>query len=215
MIKWIFRLLVLAVVLVILVLAFTDTIVKEILVAQLNRRIGLESSIEKVDVYFLSSRIKIMNYVLYNSPAFGGSRFLEVPEITLEYDFTHALKGEVLLKLLRIDCSTVNIISDKLNRVNLEELFRIQASGGSQKSNSGTIPFFIQTMNISIGKIRLMNLEDPAHSSEVPLDLRNYVIHNVSSKDLNGTFLHNLILRIMLDSGKLEIRDGKFVLKSQ
>lgn len=215
MIKWIFRLFTLAVVFVILTVALIDTVAKEILVGQLNRRIGLESSIEKVDVHFLSPRIKIENYVLYNSPTFGGSRFLEVPEITIEYDFSRALKGEARLTLLRIDCSTVNIVSDKLDRVNLEELFKIQPSGGGQKSNSQSMPFFIETMNISIGKVRFINLEDPAHPREVPLEIRNYIVHNISSKDLNGTFFHNLILKIMLDSGKVEIRDGKFVLKNR
>lgn len=214
MIKWIFRLIVLIGILSVLIIVLTDKIVKEIIVSQLNRHVGLESSIGSVDVHFLSPKVRIENLVLYNSAHFGGAKFIESPEITIEYDFARALRGEAQIKLLRINLSAINIVSDKINRVNFEELFKTGYLKNGPNGKSSFPPVFIEVMNLSIGVVRFIDIENPLKVQEVPLNINNYIVRNVNSKELNGVFFHNLILKILLDSGKVEIRDGKIVLRS-
>ncbi|MGC8744776.1 MAG: hypothetical protein ACP5T0_12935 [Verrucomicrobiia bacterium] len=214
MLKWLFRIIILAIVLAIAFALLVDTIAKELAETYLTRKLGSEVSIEKLEVCLSAPRIKVYNFVLYNPAHFGGSRFIEIPQATIEYDFRQALKQNIYLRLARIDCSKINLVSDNLNRLNIEDFIKNQP-GAAQPTKTNGAMFFIEILNLSIGVVRWSNIENPSIVQEAPVNINNYIIKNLSSKDLTPQFFTNLLLQIMLQSGKVGIKDGKLIILQQ
>lgn len=212
MIKWLFRLLILLIALATALALLIDSIAKELIESYLSNKLGTEVAIEKVDVNLTAPRLRINNFVIYNPARFGGTRFVEIPEISIEYDFYQALRLNAYLKLVRIDCSSINLISDQSNRLNIEE-FIPKEHNPTQKRNNHS--FFIETLNISIGIVRWINIESPAKPQEVKVNARNYILKNISSKDFNTNFFNNLLTQILLQSGKVGIKDGRLIILDQ
>ncbi len=211
MIKWLIRILILAIAIIVAFALLVDTIATEIAESYLSKKLGAEVSIEKVDVGLTLPRVKVYNFVLYNPTRFGGSRFIEIPEATIEYDFNQALKLNAFFKLVRIECSTINIVSDKFNKLNLEDFFT-NKSNPSRQQGRNNATFFIETLNLSVGVVKWTSIEKPTQVQEVPINLRNYIIKGLSSKDLTSQFFNNLLIQIMLQSGKIGIKDGKLII---
>ena len=84
--RWAFRLLIVAIVLVIGLLLLKDTIAKNLAEQRIRRETGFDAKIGKLEVGLLSPKINIENFVLYNPAEFGGSPFLSVPDLHIEYN---------------------------------------------------------------------------------------------------------------------------------
>src|SRR5207247_1814798 len=108
--KWVFRLLfVLVIVLAILVL-FRDTIAKAAAKRQIRNDTGMEVTIGRVDIGLRSPTVTIQNLALMNTADFGASRFLDLPEVHVEYDRTGLLSGKVHLRLLRFNLGEIHVV---------------------------------------------------------------------------------------------------------
>src|SRR4051812_33444689 len=86
LIKWIFRLIVLAIVAVVLLLMFKDTILRKIAEHQIRAETGMDVKIGRLSSSLFSPDVTIENFKLYNTPEFGGTEFLIIPELHIEFD---------------------------------------------------------------------------------------------------------------------------------
>src|SRR4051812_15473543 len=85
-VRWLFRLLVLVIVLVVAAVLLLDTIARAVVEARLRRQTGMEVKVGSVSVGLMSPVLTIENLKLYNTAEFGGSPFLDMPELHVEYD---------------------------------------------------------------------------------------------------------------------------------
>jgi hypothetical protein len=90
--------------------------------------------------------------VIYNPARFGGSKFIEIPDAYVEYDFHQALKRNLLIELLRVNCSLINNVYDNSNQLNIDAI--LQKAGETNSLFSSNIYVFIKTLNVSIGSVR-------------------------------------------------------------
>lgn len=206
--RWIFRLIILCIILCTALILTIDIIAKEIIESTLSKSTRLEVKIDKVDASLLTPRIRIENLVLYNPTVFGGSKFIEISEAVFEYHIYPLSSRLLRFKLIRIDCDSLQVVSNN-NILNIEYFAKPTPKTNSATSLHLNFSIFIDVLNISISTIKWIDLNNPAKSYEVPINIRNYIIKNLNYKDITPQFLHNLLLQLMLKSGKIAIVDGK------
>jgi uncharacterized protein involved in outer membrane biogenesis len=165
-----------------------NTIVKQVVESRLRANTGMDARIGLVDVGLLSPTITIENFKLYNTADFGGSIFIDMPELHLEYDPRAIRSGKLHLRLVRLDLAEVALVQDKKGRLNVLDLEnRSRSASRGKKSSAADLKFTgIDTLNLSLGKFRLSNLAS-GREEEIQFGIKNQISHNVKSEaDLSG-----------------------------
>ena len=197
--RWAFRLLIVAIVLVIGLLLLKDTIAKNVAEQRIRRETGFDAKIGKLEVGLLSPKINIENFVLYNPAEFGGSPFLSVPDLHIEYSPDELAFRRLRLKLLRLDLKELNIVEGMNGRTNIIDLLghvSPQVVGSSTAKTNQDVQFSgIDMLNLSVGTVRYVNLRRPQRNQEINLALKNEIVQNVRSEQDMAGILFKILLR--------------------
>src|SRR5262245_7513658 len=110
--KWVFRILLLLVVLLVAALIFRNQIAKFIIEWQLRDYTGTDVKIGRVEIGIVSSFLRIEDLRLKNTREFGGSTFMDVPEIYIEYDRAALMSGKFHATIGRLNVSELNVIKN-------------------------------------------------------------------------------------------------------
>jgi uncharacterized protein involved in outer membrane biogenesis len=196
--KWLLRLFIatvaLAVVAVIVLLLTYNSILRVAMERQIRAQTGMDAKIGSVNVALTSPTVEIQNLKIHNSPDFGGTPFLDIPEIHLEYDRAALARREIHIKLLRFNLGELDIVKNQAGRTNIF-LPGIQLpakeSGGNPladfKKQSGCDFTGIDMLNVSIGKVKFIDLQDQRNNREQTIGIDDLVIPNVkTTADLAG-----------------------------
>ena len=188
--RWAFRLLILLVVLVVAGILLLDTIVREVVAYQLRSATGLEVKIGKVRVGLFHPEVTIENFILYNRAEFGGSPFIDLPELHVEYDRDALLAGKLHCRLVRFNLAQINLVEDKNGRRNFDLLQQkiqlpIAPAGSTNKSNraSQKLEFAgIDTLNLTLGKATYLRMKQPGQPDEFKMNVNHQVFTNIKSE---------------------------------
>jgi uncharacterized protein involved in outer membrane biogenesis len=194
--KWIFRVVVLAIAIVVALVLSKDAILKALVERQIRSQTGMDVKIGKFSVGILSPVVNIGNFKLYNPPEFGGTPFLDIPELHVEYDRV-ALAGRKLhLTLLRLNLAEMNVVKNDAGHTNVTNLRWKSPSHVAGRRDEIQFPV-IDVLNLSVGKARFIDLQKPKHNREYRPNLQNQIFKNIkSADDLNG-----VLFMIWLRSG--------------
>jgi uncharacterized protein involved in outer membrane biogenesis len=191
--KWVFRLVFLAVVLVIVLLFSLNSIIRVLIEHNIRAQTGMDAEIGRVEIGWTEPTFEIRDIKIYNSLAFGGTPFLDIPEIHIEYDREALLKKELHLKLLRLNLSELDIVRSKNGQINVFTSGKVP-----QKSPGGiSVPSFkkqtgydfkgIDALNVSYNKEKFIDLQNPRNNREQIVGIQNCVVPDVkSARDLAG-----------------------------
>lgn len=240
--RWLFRLLILTIVLVVTLVLLKDVLLKALVEYRLREQTGLDVQIGRLEMGLLTPTLTIEDLKFYNPAEFGGSLFLDLPELHLEYDRPALAAGRLHLILVRVNLAEVHIVQGKSGQYNVSLLeAKLNPNGGpfipplkdrtvapntsagqptpppkdraaSPNASTGqpapppqshavsTFRFEgIDTLNLSLGKVKFTCLPQPERSTEFKLGMNNEVITQVkSTADLNG-----LVLKILLQKSGL------------
>ena len=203
-VRWAFRLVILLVVLAVAAVLLKDALLKSLTEHRLRTQSGLDVRIGKLEIGLLTPTITFDNFRIYNPVEFGGSPFIDLPELHVEYDRGALAAGKLHMILVRLNVAEINIVKNKAGQSNLEVLqARLkQKAAGNLKTS---LEFAgINVLNLSVGKIKLTDLNRPSQVQEVNIGLKNEILRNVKSEmDLVG-----LMGKIMLLGGK-SLFDGR------
>ena len=111
--KWTFRLVLLFVILMVVLALSLDSIFKALIERQIRAGTGMDAKIGKLSVSWLSPVVRIENFKLYNSAEFGGTPFLDIRELHLEYDRAAITRRTLHVKLLRLDLAELNVVKSE------------------------------------------------------------------------------------------------------
>ncbi|HVY70649.1 MAG TPA: hypothetical protein VHH73_12025 [Verrucomicrobiae bacterium] len=190
-IRWLFRLLILAIVLVVALLLLKDVLLKALLEYQIRAATGMEAKISRVEAHLGAPVLSVEGVRIYNTAEFGGSPFLDMPELYLEYD-RKALTGDRLhFKLIRLNLAELNLVKNQAGKTNLNEVMTRLANLDSMNSKDGKpVPMpgpsrfdGIDTLNLTLGKLRMTDLKDPSKSRDFEMGLKDEIVTNVKSED--------------------------------
>jgi len=215
-IKWLLRLFIAAVALVVvavIVLLLTyNSILRLAMERQIRAQTGMDAEIGSVHLALTSPTLEIQNLNIHNPPDFGGTPFLDIPEIHAEYDRAALARREIHLKLLRVNLGELDIVKNTTGQMNLSGLglsnqisaiVRAIPTDGPTQSQTSTeqlskqlADFKKQTgldftgidmLNVSIGKVKFIDLDNQQNNREQTIGIDNLVIPNVKSPaDLMG-----------------------------
>jgi hypothetical protein len=173
-----------------------DSILRVMLEHNIRAQTGMDAEIGKFHLDLFSPVITIKDFKLYNPPDFGGTLFLDIPEIHAEYDRAALLnKSELHVTFLRFNLGELDVVKNLAGQTNI---FALSLSASAKKSgtNQATVNFKKQTgydfkgidvLNVSVGKVRLIDLKDPRNNREQTIGIENCVMKNVNSpEDLAG-----------------------------
>lgn len=198
--KWLFRLcftaaLLAFVALVALLLSY-NSILRVIMEHQIRARTGMDAEIGRVHLGLFSPTLEIQDMKIYNPPDFGGTPFLDIPEIHVEYDRDALLRHDLHITLLRFNLGELDIVKNQAGQTNLFmaglKLPSKKSSGGGNglvnfKKQTGLEFTGIDVLNVSVGKAKFIDLGNPRNNREQDIDLENCLVKNVKSPaDLTG-----------------------------
>lgn len=212
-VRWLFRCFVLFVLLVLAFIVVKDDLAKSLIEARLRRDTGMDVRIGRLEMGLFSPTLTVEGLKLYNSAEFGGSPFLDIPDLHLVYYPGALAKGQLRLKLARITVTEVNVVEARNGRTNLvlalPQLESISDSPAAGAEQIAGLRFAgIDILNLTLGKVRLTSLRHPGKGTEIELDLRNQVLTQVRSmvelRDLvvRALFRHGITIVTPADSGR-------------
>jgi len=197
--KWLLRLFIAAVLLVvvgvIVLLLSYNSILRVTIERQIRAQTGMDVEIGSLKLALISPTVEIQNLKIHNSRDFGGTPFLDIPEIHVEYDRAALARREIHLILLRFNLGELDIVKNQAGQTNIflpGIKLPAQKSGGGNplanfKKQSGYDFTGIDMLNVSIGKVKYIDLNNQQNNREQIIGIDNCVIPNVKSPtDLTG-----------------------------
>jgi hypothetical protein len=180
--KWLFRLVLLAVVLAVVFILSLDTILRVIIQHNIRAQTGMEAEIGKFHLGLLDPVVHIENLKLHNPPNFGGTPFLNIPEIHVEYDRAALAKNEIHITLLRFNLGELDIVKNESGQTNLfslglallakESVAKSKDMAEFKKRTGMDFPK-IDVLNVSVGTFKFIDLKDRRNNREQKIDIVN------------------------------------------
>jgi uncharacterized protein involved in outer membrane biogenesis len=196
--KWLFRLFLLAVVLIVILLLSFNSLVRVYMEHRIRAQTGMDAEIGRLAVGLIEPTVTIQNLKLYNPPDFGGTPFVDIREIHVEYDRAALARHELHLTLVRFNLGELDIVKNEAGRTNIFSLgvtLPAKKSGGAQsaadfKKQTGFGFQSIDVLNVSVGTLKFIDLKDPRRDRTQKISLDNCVMKNVKTEaDLGGLAL--------------------------
>lgn len=190
--KWIFRLVLLVVVLIVVLILSLDSILKAVAERRIRSETGMDVKIGKFSVGLISPVITVKDFKLYNTAEFGGTVFVDIPELHVEYDAAALAQQKLRVTLMRFNLAELSVVKNEAGRTNIFELMAKspagkKTSGGAAKALHDIKFTGIDVLNLSLGKVRYIDLKNPGNSRELKLNVRDNILKNVKSEsDLYG-----------------------------
>jgi hypothetical protein len=194
--KWLLRLFILAVVLVVIFFLSLNSILRVLIEHNIRKQTGMDAEIGRFQLGIFEPTITIQNLKIYNPPSFGGTPFLEIPEIHVEYDRTAIAQRELHFTLVRFNLGELDIVKNAAGQTNI---FSIGLAIPKNPSGNGTklkdefkrqtnLEFTgIDALNVSVGTLKYIDLKDQRNNRTQKIDVENQVIPNVKTPaDLTG-----------------------------
>jgi uncharacterized protein involved in outer membrane biogenesis len=183
--RWALCLLLLVVVLVVAVILSLDTIVKQVVQSRFRSETGMDVKIGKMDIGLATPTIAIEDFKIYNPPDFGGSLFLSMPEIYVDYDRDALRARKLHLNLVRINLAEIDIVQDKKGRVNIQSIAEKSAAATEEVQRQSSALTFtgLDTLNVTFQKLRMWSLDSPAQVMEVAFGISNEVFTNLKTEE--------------------------------
>lgn len=200
--KWIFRialgLVALIVIVAVIFLLSYNSILRNTLQHQIQAQTGMDAQIGSFKLALLSPTLRLQNVTIANPPEFGGAPFLNFPEIYIEYDRAALAKKEIHIELMRINLAELDIVKNQNGQTNIFAFAQLPASHGKAAA-PGKFDFKKQTgydfqgidqLNVSIGKVKFIDLANPQNDREQNIGIQDFVMPNVKrSRDLDSLWV--------------------------
>jgi uncharacterized protein involved in outer membrane biogenesis len=202
--KWLLRIGLFLAAVVVLLLIFKDSILCSLAERRIREETGMPVKIGKFSGSFFSPNVTFKDLQLYNTPEFGGGRWLKASELHMELDPVAAAQGKLRIKVLRLNIAELVVIRNKAGETNVIKM--LAGTGGGHNPRAGskkqtdTLKFDgIDEFTLSFANAKFMDLKDPRRSRNLP-DFESTTFYNLRSE---GDFLGMLVLMEFKTGGGL------------
>jgi len=193
--KWFLRLVVLCILLLVGLLLSLDSVFKALVERQIRAGTGMDVTIGKFSVGLLSPIVSIENLKLYNSAEFGGTPFLDIRELHVEYDRTALAQRVLHVKLMRLNLAELNVVKSDAGHTNLVSW---QPAPTARTPRADEWIFTgVDVLNLTVGKVRYLDLKNLRRNQEFNANLQNQIFKNVKT----AADLYGILVLVWLRSG--------------
>ena len=193
--KWILRILwwltFVIIAAVVLVLANREWIVRDLVQKEIRKVTGMNAEIGGVSFSVLEPKMTLNNFRLFNSADFGGTLFVDAPEVHVEFDSDALKKHQLHITLMRVNIGELDLVKNG----NATNWFSIVQTVAPAKTVGGHREFSafdgyafagIDLLNVSLGSIKFVDLKNQVNNHSLPVGVKNKIIKNVKAPaDLN------------------------------
>jgi uncharacterized protein involved in outer membrane biogenesis len=164
-----------------------DNIAKTAMEQQIRAQTGMDVKIGKLSTKLLSPIATIENLTLYNTAEFGGTPFLNIRELHIEFDREALAHRELHFKLLKLNISELSVVKNDLGQTNIVTMM----AAARLKPPTGAVDFKgIEVANLSINKISYLDLKNQKNNRQLNVNLQNQVFRNLNTaEDVFGAFV--------------------------
>lgn len=156
-------------------------------------QIGMDVHVGKLDFNMREQTVHVENFKLVNPPEFGGSTFVDMPELHLKMDMDKLQANQMHLPFVRLNIAEVHVVQNKDGKRNTD-LFTKQnqasppSGPGSSTNQSQQIQFAgIDTLQLTLGHAKFTNEQKPGQNFDRDLGIRDKVYHDIKNeKDLQN-----------------------------
>jgi hypothetical protein len=150
----------------------------------------------------LSPDVTIENFKLYNTPQFGGTEFLNIPELHIEFDVAAFRQQKLRIKLVRFNLAELDVVKNQAGETNIVSMMAKMPKGklaphgiriGGKKYEFESI----DVLNLSIGRMRMIDLKNRDNDRDVNINADNQVFNNVKTEG----DVYSILFLIWLRSG--------------
>jgi uncharacterized protein involved in outer membrane biogenesis len=200
--KWALRVVVLLIVVIVLLLVFKDTILRKVAEHQIRSQTGMDVKIGRFSTGLLSPDVTIENFKLYNTPQFGGTEFLIIPELHIEFDAEAFKQQKLRIKLVRFNLAELDVVKNQAGETNIVSMMAKMPKGklaphgiriGGRKFEFESI----DVLNLSLGRMRMIDLKNRNNDRDVIINADNQVFNNVKTEG----DVYSILFLIWLRSG--------------
>lgn len=195
-VKWALGLALILAALILLGWIFKDPVLRMVAERRIRSQTGMEARIGKLTCGFLAPRVTIQDFKLFNTEAFGRTLFLDIPELSIELDRAALARHELHVSVLQLNLKEVDLVRNAAGQTNVFGILNKSRTGASGEGGSSSqflrkYPFTgIDVLNLTLGKVRFVDLEDAANNREMNLNVDHQVFKNVkSAPDVSGIVL--------------------------
>lgn len=177
----------------IVLFANRDWFTREIMAQKIRAATGLEAEIGDYSFSVLDSEVSLKACRFYNSAQYGGTLFLDVPELHIEYDRAALRRHEIHITLMRVNLHEVDVVKNSAAETNIMSYLTTLAP---QKNGGGSRTFAplngykftgIDLLNLSVGMVKFVDLKDQRRNRMVAIGIQNQIYTNVvTSANLPG-----------------------------
>ena len=203
LIRWLFRLVVVLVGLALVLYLAKDSILRRMAEQRLRARTGLDVQIGRLSSGIFSPIVTVEDFKVFNSAEFGGTPFVNIPELHVELDADALSRHQLHVKLMRFNLAELDVVRNEAGQTNIYSILnkvKAEASkeGSSMPSLLKDFEFTgIDVLNLTLGKANFIDLKEPKHNREIQVNLRNQVFRGVKS----DADLYGILFMIWLRSG--------------
>lgn len=180
LVRWLFRLVLLAIVAAILLVVFRDALLRPWLEDQWRAYTGVDIRIGRVTTSLFSSAVRLESVVLNNAAPYGGGPLAFMPEVYVEYDRRAAMARVIRCRLVRLQISELHVVERPDGRLNLEDYALALDLIAGKDSRLDVVRFDrLEVVNLALGQVRWQRLGSGKPSVERSAGAANEVTGNL------------------------------------
>lgn len=194
--KCLLGLFILGALLIVIFLLSLNSIIRIVIEHNIRAQTGMKAEIGSFKLGWSEPTIEIQDLKIYNPPGFGNTPLLDIAEIHVEYDRAAFAQKQIHLTLLRFNLAELDIVKSQNGETNIFSLAKAPQSkpgvpaAPDIKKQSGYEFTGIDSLNVSFGKAKYVDFENPANDREQIVGLQNCIVPGVKSpNDLAGVIL--------------------------
>lgn len=186
-IKWVMIITLIIVAVAVGLVLSRDKIAKTAMEQQIRAQTGMDVKIGKLSTKLLSPVATIESLTLYNTAEFGGTPFLNIRELHIEFDREALAHRELHFKLLKLNIGELFVVKNDLGQTNIVSMM----NAAKLKTPTGAVTFKgIEVANFSISRISYLDLKNQKNNRLLNVNLQNQVFRNMNTaEDFFGTFV--------------------------
>lgn len=178
LIKWLFIVLLIVAAVGAGLLFSKDAIAKAAVEQQIRSQTGMDVKIGKFSLSVMSPIATIENLTLYNTADFGGTPFLNIRELHIQFDREALAHRELKLKLLKLNIAELSVVRNDLGQTNIAML----AAAPKRTNTSEMVDFKgIEVANFSIAKAAYLDLKNQKNNRQLNLNIQNLVFRDLKT----------------------------------
>ena len=193
--KWLFRLVLVLILLIVLLIVFLDPIAKSVVERRIRQQTGLPVKIGKLSIGLRQPTLSIENFKLGNSPDFGGSTFIDIPLLRVQYDLLALRSRRIHLNAVVLNLGELHVVENREGKTNLQMAQERGKESFPAGSGVSTAEFEgIDALTLTVGRLKYTSAKDESRNEEAYVGYKETVKNVRSFKDLEP-----FIIRIRLE----------------